>query len=121
MKTPSIILALLLFVPSAFSATNEQADSIFKKLLAAQESKNYPDFVADANDSLKAALSQTQFDSASDILSKRFKDGYDIKFLSELNQRGCQVLYKILCKDGGDDLLATMALKEDKVAGILFH
>ncbi len=121
MKAVNLVCALLFFSVSAFAATEEQAGLTFKKLLEAQASKNYSDFVADATDTLKAALSQTQFAAAADILGKRFKDGYDTKSLGELNQRGCQVfLYKLQCKDGGDDILATMVLKDDKVAGILF-
>jgi hypothetical protein len=115
-------LAAFLLAAPVFAATDEQAAATFQKLLDAQPGKNYEQFVANASDPLKAALSQTQFEAAADILNKRFKDGYDVKPLGELNQRGCQIyLYKIVCKDNGDDILATMALKDDKVAGILFH
>ncbi len=125
MKSPTKSLiaigAAFLFAASAFAATDEQATAIFQKLLDAQASKNYDAFVADGTDALKAALTKTQFEAASDFLSKRFKDGYETKFLGELKRHDSQVfLYKLQCKDGGDDLLATLALKDDKVAGIFF-
>jgi hypothetical protein len=52
---------------------------------------------------------------------KRTSGGYGLTFLGELNQHGYQVfLYRLRFKDGGDDMLATMSLKDDKVAGIYF-
>lgn len=117
------LLSFIFFCyPAAFAATEQEADVIFHDLLAAQAAKNYEKFVSNGTEQLKAALLQSQFDAASETLAKRFKRGYTIKFLGELNQRGCQVfLYKLVCKDGGDDILGTMALHGDKVAGILFN
>ena len=104
------------------AADDKQAQTIFDKLLAAQLAGNYDAFVADANDQLKAALTKTQFDSASKVIKKRLIDGYNETFLGELNQRGYQVfLYRLRPKDGGDDLLATMSLKDGKIGGIYFH
>ena len=95
---------------------------MFKKLLTAQQSKNYDAFVADGTDQLKAALSKTQFEASSNILNARFKGGYDSSFLGELNQKGFEVyLYRLRFKDDGDDMLATLSLKDGKVGGIWFH
>jgi outer membrane lipoprotein-sorting protein len=118
-----LTLALLLACSlSAFAVSDEQADQIFQRMLAAQKAHDYAAFVADADDNLKAALSQTQFDAAANLLSKRFEGGYEVTFLGELNQKGYQVfLYRLRMKDGGDDLLGTMSIKYDKVGGILFH
>jgi hypothetical protein len=103
------------------AADNAQAEKIFKSLLAAQTAKDYNAFVADATDNLKAALTKTQFDASSNILNQRTSGGYDTTFLGELNQHGYQVfLYRLRFKDGGDDILATMSLKNDKVGGIYF-
>jgi hypothetical protein len=98
-----------------------QAEKIFKSLLAAQTAKNYDAFVANANDNLKAALTKTQFEASSDLLNNRMSGGYETTFLGELNQRGYQVfLYRLRFKDGGDDMLGTMSLKNDQVGGIYF-
>jgi len=91
-------------------------------MLSAQEAHNYDEFVADADDNLKAALSQTQFDAASNLITKKLKDGYDLSPLGELKQKGFQVfLYRLRPKADGDDLLATLSIKDGKVGGILFH
>jgi hypothetical protein len=101
------------------AADGAQAEKIFKSLLAAQTAKDYDAFVADADDNLKAALTKTQFDASSNIMIKRTSGGYDTTFLGVLNQRGYQVfLYRLRFKDGGDDMLGTMSLKDDKVGGI---
>jgi hypothetical protein len=126
MKHSIIQVALLVAIISVSSfrlhaADNAQAEKIFKSLLAAQTAKDYDAFVADADDNLKAALTKTQFDASSNIMIKRTSGGYDTTFLGELNQRGYQVfLYRLRFEDGGDDILGTMSLKDDKVGGIYF-
>jgi hypothetical protein len=101
---------------------NPQAQAIFGKLLAAQTAKDYNAFIADADGPLKAALTPAQFNAAADALNPRFKTGYDVSFLGELNQEGFEVyLFRLRFKDGGSDLLGTLSLKDGKVAGIYFH
>ncbi len=103
------------------AADNAQAEKIFKNLLAAQTAKDYNAFIADADERVKAALTKTQFEAASDLIIKRTSGGYETTFLGELNQHGYQVfLYRLRFKDGGDDMLATMSLQDDKVGGIYF-
>jgi hypothetical protein len=126
MKTiTQIALMIAIFLSCPFllhAADGAQAEKIFKSLLAAQTAKDYNAFVADATDSLKAALTKTQFDASSKILNQRTGGGYDTTFLGELNQHGYQVfLYRLRFKDGGDDMLGTMSLKDDKVGGIYFR
>jgi hypothetical protein len=126
MKNNPIRIALLIVTFSLCSlalhaADNTEADKIFKSLIAAQTAKDYDAFVADADDNLKAALTKTQFDASSNVMIKRTSGGYDTAFLGELNQHGYQVfLFRLRFKDGGDDILGTMSLKDDKVGGIYF-
>jgi hypothetical protein len=116
-----VIVLLFLSSFALHAADAAQAEKIFKSLLAAQTAKDYDAFVADANDNLKAALTKTQFEAASNVLNKRTSGGYETTFLGELNQHGYQVfLYKLSFKDGGDDILGTMSLQNDKVGGIYF-
>ena len=118
----ALIAVFSMVVPALYATDNAQAEKIFKGLLAAQAANNYDAFVVDADDVLKAALTKTQFEASSNIMNKRMGPGYETTFLGELNQRGYQVfLYRLRFKDGGDDMLATMSLKNDKVGGIYFH
>ena len=101
---------------------NIAGDFLFHQLLDAQAAKNYDAFVAHGTLELKAALTKTQFEASSDLMNARMKGGCDIRLLGVLNQKGLQVyLYRLRFKDGGDDMLGTMALKSGQVAGIYFH
>ena len=126
MKNNPIRIGLFIVIFSLCSfalhaADSAQAEKIFNSLVAAQTAKDYDAFVADADDRLKAALTKTQFDASSNVMIKRTSGGYDTTFLGELNQHGYQVfLYRLRFKDGGDDILGTMSLKDDKVGGIYF-
>ncbi len=115
-------VALLFLSSTVLHATDAvQAEKIFVGLLAAQTAKDYNAFIADADDKVKAALTPSMFEAASNLIIKRTSGGYDITFLGELNQHGYQVfLYRLRFKDGGDDMLGTMSLKDDKVGGIYF-
>jgi hypothetical protein len=119
-----IALFIVVFSMCSFAlhaADDAQAEKIFKRLIAAQTAKDYSAFVADTDDNLKAALTKTQFEASSNLMNKRTSGGYEMTFLGELNQHGYQVfLYRLRFKDGGDDMLATMSLKDDKVGGIYF-
>ena len=123
MKTLLLVAAFTSFFCLTLRADDPAAaDAIFKKLLAAQTSKDYDAFVADGTEQLRAALTKTQFEASSNILNARFKGGYDSTFLGEMNQKGFEVyLYRLRFKDGGDDMLATLSLKDGKVGGIWFH
>jgi hypothetical protein len=126
MKNYQIRIALFTVIFSlcslaVYAADDAQAEKMFKRLVAAQTAKEYTAFLADADDTVKAALTKTQFDASSNLMIKRTSGGYGLTFLGELNQHGYQVfLYRLRFKDGGDDMLATMSLKDDKVAGIYF-
>jgi hypothetical protein len=122
MKPILLTLALALFSTLGLRAENTaQADVIFKKLIAAQVAKDYDAFVADASTGLKAALGKTQFEASSDMMIPKLAAGYDITALGELNQKGYEIyLYRLRFKNGGDDMLGTLSLKDGKVAGIFF-
>jgi len=99
-----------------------QAQAILNNMLTAEMAKDYAAFIADADDHMKAAISTAQFEASSENVGARLKGGYDLTFLGELNQTGYEVyLYRIRYKDGTDDTLVTLGMKEGKVAGILFH
>jgi len=89
----------------------------FDKLLAAVDAKDYDAFVADADDVLRGALTKTQFEAVSDMMTAH--GSHEVTFLGELNKPDYEIyVYRVRYKD--EDVLGTMALKDGKVAGIYF-
>jgi len=122
MKSTLLAFSLIAIVSLNLHAEDPaSAERIFKNLLAAEASRDYDAFVSDGTTLLKAALSKTQFEASCDILNSRFKGGYESTYLGELNLKGNEVyLFRLRFKDGGDDMLGTLSLKEGKISGIYF-
>lgn len=96
----------------------EPGRTVLDKLLKAVEANDYDSFVADGNDVFKAGITKPMLEGVSGQLATRLKKGYACSSLGELTQQGCRVLlWKLKYKDGGDDTLAKLALKDGKVAG----
>lgn len=117
-----VIAALLGLIGLSLHAEDlSKGNTVFDNLIKAQLAKNYEAFIADGTLELKAALTKSQFDASSELMTKRCAGGYEVTPLGELNQKGYEVyLYRLRFKDGKDDMLGTLALKDGKVAGIYF-
>ena len=97
---------------------DEEVRPVLDKLLKAVEMNDYNSFVADGADAVKAGLTKQMLEGVSNQLAPRLKKGYMCSYLGELKQQGCKVyLWKLVYKDGEDDTLAKMVLKDGKVAG----
>jgi len=118
MKTLSIFCAMILSASSAFAAdVPAEAKNASDKLVTALVNSDYDAFVADGDAAFKG-LKKEMFDSVCKQLSARFKSGYEVTWLGELKQTGYAVsLWKFTFKDGGDDMLGTLSLKDGKVGG----
>ena len=104
--------------PCAAGTAAESARPVLDKLLKAVEANDYASFVADGTDAVKAGLTRQMLQGVSAQMAPRMTEGYETTCLGELRQQGCQVhLWKLAYKDGGDDTLAKLALKDGKVAG----
>jgi len=116
------VVCVLLLVASIASLYADEVDSpakkVLRKLLTAVEQADYDGFVEDGTAAFRAGITKQMFEGVSVQLSSRMKEGYETYYLGQLKQRGCQVhLWKLVYKDGGDDTLAKLVLKEGKVAG----
>lgn len=97
---------------------DESSRPVLDKLLKAVEANDYESFVADGTDAFKTGITKQMFESVCKQLAPRMKKGYTCSYLGELKQQGCKVyLWKLVYKDGGDDTLAKLVLKDGKVAG----
>ena len=86
-------------------------------MITAIVADDYASFVDDGNSAFQG-LKKDQFEAVVSQLSSKLKNGYDIAYLGDLNQQGYQVtLWRIRFKSGGDDLIATLSMKDGKVGG----
>jgi hypothetical protein len=104
--------------PAAPVAQAPVAEISLKRMLAALESGSYDDFLWDAEAPFRDALKRTTFDAVSARIGPRLKGGYTLTYLGTLNQVGYAVnLWKLVFKDGQDDVLVKISTKDGKVGG----
>jgi hypothetical protein len=90
-------------------------------LLTAIATNNYDAFIANGTPSLKTIITKETFRQASTGLSPRLKKGYELQYLGSFKHQGMETfLWKIIYKDGDDDMLAELELHNDKVAFFWF-
>jgi len=119
-RSLALAAALLVGGPAILSAAEPAQEDAARaaKLITAIEKSDYETFVADADAPFKKALKKELFASTAGHYAAQFKAGYDVSYLGDLQQFGCQVtLWKIRFKDHSDDALVTLVMKEGLVAG----
>jgi hypothetical protein len=91
------------------------------KLVGALEHGDYPAFVADG-DAAFQQFKQPEFDKIVAQLSPVLKTGYELVYLGDMKRKGFHItLWRVQFKDGRDDLLATLSVKEGKVGGFFIR
>jgi len=114
---PLFAAACLAAAPALAADAPKEDAAASSKLLTAVEKADYESFVADGEAAFKR-LPKPQFEAAVAQLAPRLKGGYEAIYLGELKQHGYRVtLWKLSFKDGGDDALATLSMKDGKVGG----
>jgi hypothetical protein len=102
----------------AIAQAPAQIETTMKNMLAATQTGSLPDFVAAGDPAFKAGMTKPMLDSVSQRLAPRLRQGYTASFLGKLNQRGFMVyLWKLEFKDGGDEVLVTLAVSGGQVGG----
>jgi hypothetical protein len=97
-------------------------ETLLKKMLTATESGSRSAFVADGDASFQTDITPPMFGSFSAQFAPRLKRGYTTTFVTQLHQEGYSVyVWKVEFKDGGDDLLFTLAVKDGKVGGFFLR
>jgi hypothetical protein len=121
----SIVLAGAMLAGSstfAFAADASTEDSArVNQLITSLANADYTAFVADGEGKF-TELKKEQFDAVAAKVAPVLKQGYEVAYLGSLNQRGYHVsLWKISLKAGGDDMLATLSMKDGKVGGFFIR
>ena len=117
-KSLIIAAVAVLTSVSAQAEPDQKAQALFERLMAATVSNDYDGFIAECDAVMKAALTKPMLEGVSKQIEPRAKNGYDAQYFGEMKQQGHSVhLWRIRFKDGGDDVLATLSVKDGKVGG----
>jgi len=122
--TPRLLLGLALALAAqlALAQAPTAVEATFKNMLTALQAGSVADFVAPGDANFKSGMNQQMLDSVRASLAPRLTQGYTSTFLGTMNQQGYTIyLWKLAFKDGMDDRLVTMAMKEGKVAGFFLR
>ena len=100
----------------------DAAKQTFEAMLGAIEDNNRAAFVAFADARFKAALTPPAFKSVVDQVAFRLQAGHKILYLGEMRKMGFTTyLWRVRFDDDGDDVLAEMSVKDEKVGGFFLR
>lgn len=119
MKTTVAVLSFFLCLFSVVKAAEPtKAESeAFTRLMNSIISEAREDFIKDGEPAFQK-LTQEQLSAVSAQLKPRLEEGYETTYLGALTRQGYHVtLWRIQFKDGKDDALATLSMKDGKVGG----
>ena len=117
--TPLLAAAMLMLASvSSQAADAPKEDAAFAaKLISAIENADFNAFIGDGNEAVKA-MKKEQFDAVVTQLGPKLKARNELTYLGDLKQMGYHVtLWKLTFKDGSDDALVTLSVKDGKVGG----
>jgi hypothetical protein len=117
-----VVLLVLVAVRAAWAQAPADIEATLKQMLTATENRSVADFVAKGDASFRTDITPPMFNSYSAQVGPRLKKGYTPTFLATLHQEGYVVyLWKLEFKDGGDDMLFSLAFKDGKVGGFFLR
>lgn len=94
------------------------AETTMKSMISAIRANSLPDFVAPGDQAFQAGMTKEMLGSINQSLASRLTEGYTSAFLTKMDQQGFEVyVWKLVFKDGNDDVLVFMAVKDGKVGG----
>ncbi len=106
--------------PQSAPVAPKFASETFEAMMGAIEDNNRAAFIAFADDDFKTALTPPVFQQVTKQVAPRLKGEHTFNYLGEINRSGYVVyLWRVRFEDGGDDFLAQMSVKDDKVGGFL--
>ena len=109
---------IMLVTLSVFAQAPQNAETTMKNMISAILTNSLPDFVAQGDQAFQEGMTKEMLASINQSLASRLRQGYTTTFLTRLNQQGFAVYtWKLEFRDGNDDVLVFLALKDEKVGG----
>jgi hypothetical protein len=95
---------------------------IFDKMVNALKTGDRDAFIANGTEQVKKGVTEEVMTALTKEIGSRLKGGYDATYLCQLKQADHQVhLWKVTFKDGKDDVVFRLALKDGKVGGFFLQ
>ena len=120
----ALIIGTLLcgLVPLQAAGEPAQADAeLCARLIKAIATADHAAFIADGDAAIRQ-MTKERFAAVAAQLGPRLQSEHETTYLGELRQRGYHVtLWKLSFKDGTDDALASLSVKDGKVGGFFIH
>jgi hypothetical protein len=113
-------LVLFGFAPVCLPAEQGSPDAILQNLLTAIQSSDIAKFTAQATPEFKTRVTQDILNQAHGLINGKMNGGYTYHYLGDIKAKGdVTYLYKIEFKDGTDDVLARLIIRDGLVAGFI--
>jgi hypothetical protein len=97
-------------------------EAAMKNMLEATKNRSFDAFMADADDGFRVGVTRQMFEGVAGQVGPRLRQGYKTVYLGKLRQaEGATYLWRVEFRDGKDELLMRMAIKDGKVAGALLQ
>jgi hypothetical protein len=120
MKIKIILLTLIVAASTAVGAPSPTAEENSNRLLESIETGDFELFTQNSEPAFKK-IEEKAFAAVVKQMRPRMEKGYQVTFLGTLKQKGYSVtLWKIEFSKG-DDALATLSIRGDKVGGYFIH
>lgn len=103
----------------AGEAADPAAEAIMKRIIEAVKARSYDDFFVDADEKVKQAITRQMFERVSDQVGPLLREGYKSFYLGKLRQRGFTThLWRLEVKQGKEDILCRLMIKDGRVGGV---
>lgn len=94
----------------------------FDLLMISIQENDYAGFMVAVDEDFKAALTKEIFEKVVNQVAPRLKKGFQTTYLDQLKKNGYAVhVWKIEFDDKGNDLLAELSLKNQKIGGFFLR
>lgn len=116
-----VAVAVAAMTPAAFAQVPQAVEETMKRMLSAAQANALDDFVAQADPVARSGMTKQMQDINHEV-GPRIKAGYAATYWGRLSQGGYEVhVWKLDFRDGKDDYLVTLAVRDGKVAGMWVH
>jgi len=101
---------------------SHQYDATLNQMLDAVHSGSRDQFIEHGDDRFKNGFSEKMFGQLVQLFGQRMRQGYDVTFLTTLRQQDYMVyIWKLAFKDGKDDYIIRLAVKDGIIRGFVIR